>query len=220
MTQRRRLKRAPPKPPLVANPFEAQLGQTSYLSGHDVFVTPSVHVTMKSEMAPRMITTSTVSPLPPLTVATSGRLKVKQVHAASCTHMTMTRFYTEEDLCLMCEQVGAFGWLYRCTQDRELLIEHEMTQGTIVRAASHVEYEIDLMLLKEVFGTLYDALTPPNKAKKRSAEARENPLALLDEISNEHLKTYTPAQLSALLRQRTHVSNKKYFRHFHFLNTE
>lgn len=47
----------------------------------------------------------------------------------TCTHMTMTRLYTKYFCCAICARTGDMGWLYRCTQDRELLIEHDMEYG-------------------------------------------------------------------------------------------
>jgi hypothetical protein len=51
----------------------------------------------------------------------------------SCTHLTMTRLYTTEFQCSNCCQKGSFGWLYRCTQDRELMLEDDLDKGHVVR---------------------------------------------------------------------------------------
>ena len=45
---------------------------------------------------------------------------------AQCTHITMTRVYNEDFRCALCLHPGSMGWLYRCTQDRELLIEDDL----------------------------------------------------------------------------------------------
>jgi hypothetical protein len=50
-----------------------------------------------------------------------------------CTHITMTRIYTEDFRCAICLEPGSMGWLYRCTQDRELLIEDDLEGDSIVR---------------------------------------------------------------------------------------
>jgi hypothetical protein len=47
----------------------------------------------------------------------------------ACTHLTMTRLYTTEFRCSLCLRVGSMGWVYRCTQDRELLLEDDMERG-------------------------------------------------------------------------------------------
>ena len=52
-----------------------------------------------------------------------------------CTHLTTTRLYTEEFRCALCLHVGSFGWLYRCTQDRELLLEEDMETGFAVSSS-------------------------------------------------------------------------------------
>lgn len=50
-----------------------------------------------------------------------------------CTHITMVRMYADDMRCSMCLQPGPFGWLYRCTQDRELMIEEDYIEGDKVR---------------------------------------------------------------------------------------
>ena len=44
----------------------------------------------------------------------------------------MTRLYTSEFRCGVCFRVPTTGWLYRCTQDRELLIEDDAERGEVV----------------------------------------------------------------------------------------
>jgi hypothetical protein len=51
---------------------------------------------------------------------------------AQCTHLTMTRLYGIR--CQVCLREGSFGWVYRCTQDREVLLEDEMERGVEVRS--------------------------------------------------------------------------------------
>ncbi|KAI8717791.1 hypothetical protein NCS52_00856100 [Fusarium sp. LHS14.1] len=41
----------------------------------------------------------------------------------SCTHTTMTRVYEKDSVCCSCRRSGQFGWLYRCTQDIEQIID-------------------------------------------------------------------------------------------------
>ena len=45
----------------------------------------------------------------------------------------MTRLYSTEFRCQLCLKEGAFGWIYRCTQDVELAIEDDMERGVVVR---------------------------------------------------------------------------------------
>lgn len=45
----------------------------------------------------------------------------------------MTRIYNESFRCSICLQPGAMGWLYRCTQDRELILEDDMEHKYVVR---------------------------------------------------------------------------------------
>ena len=53
---------------------------------------------------------------------------------AQCTHLTMTRLYGRDIRCQVCLRQGSFGWVYRCTQDREVLLEDEMDRGLEVRS--------------------------------------------------------------------------------------
>jgi hypothetical protein len=55
-----------------------------------------------------------------------------KVGNGQCTHLTMTRLYTTEFRCSLCLRVGSMGWIYRCTQDRDLLIEDDMERGNQV----------------------------------------------------------------------------------------
>jgi hypothetical protein len=56
-----------------------------------------------------------------------------------CTHMTVTRLYTKEFRCSSCLRVAPLGWLYRCTQDRELLLEDDMERGVAVSSLERLE---------------------------------------------------------------------------------
>lgn len=49
-----------------------------------------------------------------------------------CTHLTVTRLYTKDFRCSNCLRAASMGWLYRCTQDRELLLEDDMERGIAV----------------------------------------------------------------------------------------
>jgi hypothetical protein len=51
-----------------------------------------------------------------------------------CTHLTMTRLYTRDFRCALCYNVSSRGWLWRCTQDRELMLEEDMGLGFVVNA--------------------------------------------------------------------------------------
>lgn len=41
----------------------------------------------------------------------------------TCTHITMTRLYTDEFRCVICLKTSSMGWVWRCTQDRDLMLE-------------------------------------------------------------------------------------------------
>ncbi|KAL3423200.1 hypothetical protein PVAG01_04947 [Phlyctema vagabunda] len=110
----------------------------------------------------------------------------------ACTHMTMSRLYTDAIRCPNCRQISSYGWLLKCTQDTELTYEDELEKG--IRSSQLDKY-------CEIF-------EPPTAPKKRSPAARTSSrLSFLDEISDEALKTYTPAKLKAVLEQRAHCQD-------------
>ena len=51
-----------------------------------------------------------------------------------CTHPTMSRLYGSEFLCDHCHRPGHFGWIYRCSHDREEVIDFALSQGYPVRS--------------------------------------------------------------------------------------
>lgn len=77
-----------------------------------------------TDQAPPSPRRSTISALP----APATRTR-KNGGNGQCTHLTTTRLYTEDFRCALCLRVGSFGWLYRCTQDRELLLDEDMENG-------------------------------------------------------------------------------------------
>ncbi|ROT42067.1 hypothetical protein SODALDRAFT_347154 [Sodiomyces alkalinus F11] len=108
----------------------------------------------------------------------------------TCTHTTMTRIYSIDLRCDSCHQVGAFGWLYRCTQDREELICQMLAVGS-----------------KATFDETGDVLATQVKPRLRGPEARADKLSFFNEITSEQLQTYSAEQVAAILRQREHVQN-------------
>ncbi len=125
-----------------------------------------------------------------------------------CTHLTMTRLFTEDFCCAVCLQVGTFGWLYRCTQDRELLLEEDIENGFEVSQV--IPSQLRRFMLnewcQEKLDALCDTLPKSIKPRKRSAAARLDKLSVLEEIGAENMNHYTGEQLHKILSQRTHVS--------------
>lgn len=56
----------------------------------------------------------------------------RPVFEPQCTHLTMTRIYDSNLLCVACRRPGPSGWVYHCSQDREDLIEHAICRGETV----------------------------------------------------------------------------------------
>ncbi|KAH6724241.1 hypothetical protein BKA61DRAFT_687369 [Leptodontidium sp. MPI-SDFR-AT-0119] len=136
-----------------------------------------------TDQAPPSPRRSTISALP----APATRTR-KNGGNGQCTHLTTTRLYTEDFRCALCLRVGSFGWLYRCTQDRELLLDEDMENG-----------------FEEKLDKFCDILPESISPRKRSAAARADKLSFLTEISDEAMKSYTPEQLKIVLAQRAHV---------------
>ncbi|KFY40333.1 hypothetical protein V495_05481 [Pseudogymnoascus sp. VKM F-4514 (FW-929)] len=105
-----------------------------------------------------------------------------------CTHITMVRMYSDNMRCSLCLHPGSFGWLYRCSQDRELMIENAYNEGGV-----------------NVLDNLFDDYAIPTEPKRRSAAARARPVSFLEEMASGQLQSYSTQQLSTLLDQRTHV---------------
>ncbi|OBT66740.1 hypothetical protein VE03_04086 [Pseudogymnoascus sp. 23342-1-I1] len=127
-------------------------------------------------------------PETPAAANTSPAQTASRSREMMCTHMTMVRMYSIDMRCSMCLHPGPFGWVYRCSQDRELMIENDYNEGGV-----------------DVFDNLFDSLTLPAGPKRRSAAARARPVSFIEEMGPGQLQAYSPQQLSTLLDQRTHV---------------
>ncbi|RNJ52701.1 hypothetical protein D7B24_003070 [Verticillium nonalfalfae] len=109
---------------------------------------------------------------------------------ASCTHPTMTRVYGVNHRCDTCGTYPPFGWLYRCTQDREELL----------RQMIHVGSE------QAVFDDLGRKLIDLVKPRPRGPETRMDTIgSFFSEITPEQLQTYRPDQIAIILKQRENV---------------
>ncbi|KAI2468578.1 hypothetical protein F4781DRAFT_443441 [Annulohypoxylon bovei var. microspora] len=97
----------------------------------------------------------------------------------SCTHLTMTRLYDPN-----------LGWLWRCTTDRELLIEDAISKGRPVS-----------------FDLISASFAGNLGVRPRSPESRSDKLSFFSEITPEQFRSYTPDQIRIILEQREHVLN-------------
>ncbi|KAM0323306.1 hypothetical protein ACHAQA_008898 [Verticillium albo-atrum] len=122
-------------------------------------------------------------PLPPI-------LPLRRPFKASCTHPTMTRVYGVDHRCDSCGRYPPFGWLYRCTQDREELLRQMIHVGS--DQATFDE------LGRELIGLV--------KPRPRGPEARADTIgSFFNEITPEQLQTYRPDQIATILKQRENV---------------
>ncbi|CAH0018188.1 unnamed protein product [Clonostachys rhizophaga] len=106
----------------------------------------------------------------------------------SCTHLTMTRLHGFEFLCDACRRPGPFGWVYCCTQDREVMIESAVAAGC-----------------PQYFDDLGEYWSSKLRIRRGSAEARADPLSLFDELTPQQMSQYRPDQIQTILRQRESV---------------
>jgi hypothetical protein len=121
-----------------------------------------------------------------------------------CTHLTMTRLYTAEYRCSICLRIGSMGWVYICTQDRELLLEEDME-----RASATTCHFTNLMTERkqEKLDKLCGIFERPTSPRPRGPAARLSSMSFFDENSDEALESYSIEQLQTILKQRAHVSS-------------
>lgn len=110
-----------------------QYSKINHSHNEDVMAAPRVQLTDDSQL-PGSSTNPTPATPRRTTVATfpggAGYIsRYMKANNGQCTHLTMTRLYTTDYRCCICLQVGSMGWVYRCTQDRELLLENDMERG-------------------------------------------------------------------------------------------
>ncbi|ESZ94571.1 hypothetical protein SBOR_5061 [Sclerotinia borealis F-4128] len=159
--------------------------------------TASIISSMTTAMHTATINTNTNrNSLPALTEVTRRAAHVTR--NVQCTHLTTTRLFTTEFRCSICFREGSFGWIWRCTQDRELMLEDDMDHG-------HAHDLLTFPKSQEKLDDLCDIFPRPTSPRPRGPEARKSRLSFLDEISNEDLKTYTPAKIQIILKQRSHL---------------
>jgi hypothetical protein len=115
---------------------------------HEVFERVHSHITSKStiprspsndsihsemDTTPRRSTVTSIIP--------HQRAATPRYGQAQCTHLTVTRLYTKEFRCSVCFREGPAGWLWRCIQDRELLLEEDMERGfEVCCEIGHMQY--------------------------------------------------------------------------------
>ncbi|KAG9250757.1 uncharacterized protein F5Z01DRAFT_677578 [Emericellopsis atlantica] len=99
----------------------------------------------------------------------------------------MVRLYGEH-VCKCCLKPGEFGWVYRCTQDREDMLEFDAATGHQV-----ADDELGRSFASQM------------SIRERSAAARRDRLSFLEELDSKQLSQYRPDQIVTILRQREEV---------------
>lgn len=102
----------------------------------------------------------------------------------------MTRLYSEHVVCDLCHRQPPWGWLYRCTQDRELALTEAIERGADTTA----------------FDSIGEVLSRDVRPAKRGPEARSDKYSFFNELSRDDLACYAPEQLSMIMQQREKVS--------------
>ncbi|KAK1749374.1 hypothetical protein QBC47DRAFT_395927 [Echria macrotheca] len=105
-----------------------------------------------------------------------------------CSHSTMGRLYHSAYKCEGCGRTDHFGWVYRCTMDREALIMGAKENG-----------------LPVTFDLLGDFMSKYMGLGKFGPDVRSKKYSFLKEITPEQLQTYTPTQLLNILEDRDNV---------------
>jgi hypothetical protein len=105
-----------------------------------------------------------------------------------CNHITMSRVYHVGFRCEHCHRHGSLGWLYRCTQDREILIQDVYEHGGNV-----------------AFDDVGRMFASHMSLGRFGPDKRADPYALLREMTEEEMRMYTPGQIATLLWQRDKV---------------
>ncbi|KAE8450948.1 hypothetical protein EG329_005388 [Mollisiaceae sp. DMI_Dod_QoI] len=132
---------------------------------------------------------TTITAVQPMNLNYMPRARAPQrpVHL-QCTHLTMTRLYTNEFCCSNCNGPPVGGWLWRCTQDRELILDDDVDKGIV-----------------EKIDPLCDIFENRISPSPRSPAARMSILSFLGEVDDEQLQSYTQEQLQQILKQRAKV---------------
>lgn len=133
----------------------------------------------------------------------------RRTHLA-CTHTKMVRVYSVGMRCDICQRHGPFGWLYRCTEDREELLRHAISAGNTEVSnfcfwPQNERLPSGLTPQAYHFDELGRRLSMLVKTSPRSAESRADIFSFFSELDEDQMKTYSPEQVALILRQRENV---------------
>lgn len=158
----------------------------------------AVPVSRPVDQAPLPIPTSTFSSYVPF--------------RPKCGHITMARIYHVGFRCERCNRHGQFGWLYRCTEHRELILDDMKRHGFKVSLARptgkySVEKGYDIDNGVEVaFDKIGAEFAEQMSLGKWGPDKRQDQYSVLHEMTQEQMQSYTPDQIATLLAQRENVS--------------
>jgi len=111
---------------MPAQPHNSAESLTTPLS--DVSINTDVSFTTPTAPA---LPTPLIPPQAPFTFQPRRVAQTKPKNG-QCTHLTMTRMYSTEYRCMLCGHHSSNGWLFRCIQDRELMLEDDLERGYAV----------------------------------------------------------------------------------------
>jgi len=128
-----------------------------------------------------------------------------------CGHITVTRVYHLGYRCERCNRHGPFGWLYRCTEHQELILDDMHHRGFTVSLADATSpysveqgYDID-NALETAFDAIGEHFSNQMSLGKWGPDKRQDKYSVLHEMTQEQMQSYTPQQIATLLAQREKV---------------
>lgn len=128
-------------------------------------------------------------------------------------HSVMSRIYHPGFKCVLCKRPPQFGWLYRCTHDRDPLILSAKLKGdkasrpTTSPPSSHGSPAANISDTTQVgFDEISQSFAEEMNLGKFGPDMRTQKYAFFKEITTEQLHSYTPSQLVTILSQRDHVA--------------
>lgn len=157
----------------------------------------AVPVPRPADQAPLPVPTSTFSTYVPF--------------RPKCGHITMARIYHVGFRCERCNRHGQFGWLYRCTEHRELILDDMNRHGVKVSLAQPTSpysvergYDID-NAIETAFDSIGEQFCEQMSLGRWGPDKRQNKYSVLHEMTQEQMQSYNPAQIATLLAQRENV---------------
>lgn len=124
-------------------------------------------------------------------------------------HSVMSRVYHPGYKCALCKNLPQFGWVYRCTHDRDgLIMGAELKDDEAGGQPYHHSPTANPSGTTQVyFDEIGRAFANEMNLGKFGPDMRTQKYSFLNEITTDQLHTYTPSQVALILSQRDHVAD-------------